>query len=257
MELQEYINNSNIQPYREYEIHYGKYAGRYKIYWNPSICEMYEGIRVKRWQTDSTITIGDWVESDDGLCCQLIAVYKARGRILSFYKFPMVTLVGRTKKDGTLIRQRLLCNYTPLGSSTVSGKHRNNVLKDSQKVQYATYLAMGIEINKAYKKVFMSERRRCAAMKLGAIHPEAYKLLEDPTVREELTRQLEPFQEKLKGRLTEEKIINHIEELLEKSQRGSKDHRENIRFVLNLINDKDVRNVPEAEFKELPPPEEI
>jgi hypothetical protein len=41
----------------------------------------------------------------------------------------MITVVSRLAKKG-LVRQRLLCNYAPLGGSTLSGKHRNNIHKD-------------------------------------------------------------------------------------------------------------------------------
>ena len=71
--------------------------------------------------------------------------------------------------------------------------------------------------------------------------------------------------DKVRERFSDERLINELEELINRSRKGSDAHRENIKFILALANKlptelypkkiKSVNSIEEVNYKEVPPPQ--
>lgn len=255
--------DSNIKPYRVFTVSRGNYIGRHRIYWNPSICEYYEKVKTKQWRDDPNIEIGDWIESDDGTVAQLLQIMKNFKDIVRFYRFPFTTITAYKVKTGEWKFNRFLASYVPINATKtgiLEGKDRGYDKGKYQqtKIRFATYLCMGIDINKAYKLCFQQTVFKSNFDSTISYNRKVMNMLKDEIVQAEIRNQLATFDEKLGATIPEEKLIKHIDDLLNYSVKGSKDHRENIQYIMKLTGKdgfKDIKNIKEAEYNEIKPPE--
>lgn len=246
-----------MNMYREHKVYHGNYQGTYRIYWNADACREHENnVRIKRWRFDE-LEIGDWVESDDGTVAQLLDIKVSKGnKPVYFYRFAFTTVTSYkyTNKEGINIHKynKFNANYTPINSSSVSTIYPERA---NSKIRFATYIALGINPTKAYQMVYFNWSKKFSSK--TSLQRKATNMIKDKVVKQELMNQLSEFRDKLNSKFNDEIIIAHIEELLSFSKKGSREHRENIQFVLEMLGKKEMKddsNAVDAEYEEVKPP---
>lgn len=239
--------------YREYRIQSGQYAGIHKIYWNSDICRQYEQIdTVKRWAIDKNLEVGDWIESLDGSCCQLLSkrtFTDKRGREHTFYRFPMTTITAYYTMKKVLKWNNFHASLSSRNSGLANSKPNSSIY---QKIRFVSYIINGINPLKAYRLAFNHKY----TISIASLHRRVTNLLKEREVIMELKEQLAPFRKELENKVSNQTLLEHIEKLLQFSKLGSKEHRENIKFVLELLNKipskKKIEDVEYEEAEEIP-----
>jgi len=237
--------------YREFRILSGQFAGTHRVYWNNDICRKYEHIdTIKKWAIDS-LEVGDWVESLDGSCCQLLdkRIYTdKKKRQHTFYRFPMTTITSYYTMKG-------ISKWNNFFASLSSRSYQlTNSKADSythQKVRFVAYIINGINPLKAYRLAF----NNYTTMPIASLHRRVTNILKERDTLMELREQLAPFRDELEQKIDNKTLLGHIEALLENSVKGSKEHRENIRFVLELLNKtSQKKQIKDIEYEEMDEP---
>jgi len=216
--------------FREYKISTGKYSGSYRIYLHIDYWKKdYPDNELKVWLEDTEYEQGDWVQSMDGFICQVLNVNPLVNKVnhtTLFVRFPMCTVTYYTKKDGTRKFSNFYAMFTSREKDNVSG---GRITIDSgKKIKFATLVSQGVNVFQAYKES-INDISTNIRMKR-----HIYALFQDKLVRNTLMTELKPFTDKLNSRITEDQIIEHLELLLSKSRQGSQNHRENIKFIMEL-----------------------
>lgn len=214
----------------------GLYEGQHKLYWNTHICKLYEkNVKIYKWGQIEVLNAeaGDWVETYDGTVFQILhkRIYKDknRNRQFIFYRFPIATVYAWETKTGYKYRQ-LFGNFMNMSRNNM----RMNTLagSDNQKLRFATYLVSGINPLKAYRLAF----NNFATLPVTTLHRRVNQMITDEIVKKELFTQLEPLVEQLNTEFSDERLVRELKELLERSRKGSDAHRENIKFIMALLN---------------------
>lgn len=245
-----------MDDYREHRIQYGQYAGIHRVYWNSSICKQYEKIdNVKRWAIDREIAVGEWVESLDGSCCQLIAKrthIDSKGRAHTFHRFPMCTITSYYTMKG---EYRYNNFFASLAARNGDIPYRRGETGYHQKIRFISFILAGINPLKAYRIAF----DYYTTVSIASLHRKITKILTDKDIQMEIQKQLTPFIEELESRLTEKSLIEELDLLIRNSKKGSREHRENLEFVLKLLNkipsNGSAKQIEQASYEEVPLPQ--
>jgi len=241
--------------FREYKISTGKFTGIYPIYLHPDYWKQdFPDIPLKKWLEDIEYEQGDWVQSMDGFVCQVLQVNKLVNKVNHtslFVRFPMCTVTYYTKKDGTKKFSNFYAMFTSRERDNVSGGRIT--IDAGSKIKFATLVSQGMNVFQAYKT---------AVKDIGItlrVKRHIYALFQDKLVRNTLMNELKPFTDKLNEVITEDQIIEHLELLLSKSRQGSQNHRENIKFIMELKGmispQANKRIIEDANYHEVPPPQ--
>lgn len=230
------MNIPDEQLFRTITLTKGLYIGEHKLYWNAYICKLFEhNTRIYKWGQSEVLEAiaGDWVETYDGTVFQILdkRIYndKKRNRQFFFYRFPIATVYAWETKKGYKYRQ-LFGNFMSMSR----GNMRQNTVagSDNQKVRFATYLVSGINPLKAYRLAF----NNFATLPVTTLHRRVNQMITDEIVKKELFTQLEPLVEQLNTEFSDEKLVQELKILLQASRKGSDAHRENIKFIMALLN---------------------
>lgn len=239
--------------YREYKIQSGSYVGTHKIYLHPDYWRKdYPDSVLKVWTKDLVYEVGDWVQSMDGFVCQVLKVSPMKNVItVMFIRFPMGTMTLYQKKDKTYKFSNFYAIMTPYEKNSVNKNGRVDKTS-TQRIKFAYLVSQGVELTSAYQQAFPFKYKQYFTIKREIKH-----LLQDELVRNTLMTELKPFTDKLNERITEDQIIVHLEELLEKSRKGSQNHRENIKFIMELKGmikpESNKRMIENADYTEILP----
>jgi len=249
--------------YRTITLSKGLYEGEHKLYWNPYICRIYQpDVKIYKWGQDEVLDAmaGDWVETYDGTCFQILhkRIYKdkKRNRQFVFYRFPIATVYAWQTLKGYKYRQ-LFGNFMSMSR----GNMKSNTIAGSsnQKIRFATYLVSGLNPLKAYRLAF----NNFATLPVTTLHRRVNQMITDEIVKKELFEQLEPLVDRLNNEFSDERLVEELKQLLDRSRKGSDSHRENIKFIMALLNklpdsmypnksDRKKMSV-DADYKVLPP----
>lgn len=239
--------------YREYRIQSGNYVGIHKVYLHPDYWRKdYPDSKLKVWTEDIEYEAGDWVLSMDGFVVQVLKVSHLKNVItVLFIRFPMGSMTLYQKKDKTYKFSNFYALMTPYERNSVNKGGRVDKTSTG-KIRFAYLVSQGVELFSAYKEAFPFKYKQ-----YFTIAREIKHLLQDDLVRNTLMTELKPFTDKLNERITEDQIIVHLEELLEKSRKGSQNHRENIKFIMELKGmikpESNKRMIENADYTEILP----
>ncbi|WP_448506065.1 hypothetical protein [Immundisolibacter sp.] len=247
--------------YRIITLTKGLYEGEHKLYWNSYICKLFEHCeRVYKWGNNEVLdaVAGDWVETYDGTVFQILhkRIYKdkKRNRQFVFFRFPIATVYAWETLKGYKYRQ-LFGNFMSMSR----GNMKSNTIAGSsnQKIRFATYLVSGLNPLKAYRLAF----NNYATLPVTTLHRRVNQMITDEIVKKELFEQLEPLVEKLNTEFSDQRLVDELKELLDRSRKGSDAHRENIKFIMALLNklpdamypnNKNKKIATEIQYQEVP-----
>lgn len=221
--------------YREVRLTNGIHSGVYRIYWNKYICEKMEKRAViYKWGDIEVLKAeaGNWVETYDGTVIQIldIRIYKdKKNRIFHFFKFPVATVYAWTNYLGITKFRQFQGNFMTAGRNTMKMTIAGS---DNQKVRFASYIVSGMNPLKAYRLAF----NNLAPTTVTTLHRRVNQMITDDIVRKEIVSQIEPLIDKINKSFSDERLINELDDLLTRSRKGTDAHRENIKFIMALMN---------------------
>ena len=196
-------------------------------------------VKLHNWAVDdyNQYTVGDYVQAEDGYIVQTLAIKEMKskkqrkGRTV-FIRFPMGTFAVYEKADGTVNYPRFYAQFTTGDKGSAGGRSRSNFTgsKDEAKRRFANLIVEGFDHRDAFRAAFSYYR----LLTPSQIERKITKLFKDKIVLEELHNLLEPYNENLKSKFPDKMLLDHLKDLLDKSKKGSAQHRENIMFILRL-----------------------
>lgn len=241
----------NDKLYRIITIQKGKYQGDYKIYWNRYIAEQFGVKDILNWLNDDLryATNMQYIESMDGTCVPLLYISRRTDKTREFYfcYFPnIMTYFYRNFKYEHFVKRNFYGNIIGNRHTLTKPGAITNSLK---KKTFVSYILSGVNPVTAYTLAFN-------ALYHPSLTGKVIKLMDDKIVRKEISIVYNQFRSKLEKHFTEEELIKEISSLITSSKKGSNTHRENLKFLLELMgkmgNDK-LLNATETPYEELPP----
>ena len=249
--------------YRIVKLKNGQYQGEYRIYWNKYIWSLFEHTDIYEWGNKECLQAqaGDWIETYDGTILPLLRmrIHKdKKKRTFHFFYFPVATVYSWTNWENKTQFRQLQGNFmygtkNQIGMKTIAGSN-------NQKLRFVHYIIAGLNPLKAYRIAFNNK----STLPVTTLHRKVNQLMSDEIVKKEIFNQIQPLVEKLGEQFSDERLINELDELLERSRKGSDAHRENIKFIMALLNKLPSAMYPgknsakdraiEAQYSEVAPP---
>jgi len=245
---------------RDYKIYNGNCEGTHYIYDNKEeLLKDYLDIKIWEWRDNNldSYEIGDWIKTDDGFYVQILKTRKLYNKekrnINTFIRFPMGTFCVYRRKDSGFTYPKLLSFISKLDSSSISGSYRNLDRDVMQKIKFATYILTGVEPHKAYILAY----KPITSLTSYQCKRKAVKLMNDKIVRNEISNQLQTFVTQVDDTFSIERLVTELDRLLTLSKAGTKDHRENIEFIMELKGIRKRQNskpgkIEEISYEEIP-----
>lgn len=253
---------------REYEVLYGKHKGVYKIYFNRHWLLLdHPDAKIVKWNDPEMLNAkpGDWFEGTDGGCCQLLdlKIVEPKWRYKDYWTYVYTfchTILKQLvrKKDMHFPKHYFNVLISPVNRSRYTSFREEYYVQSRYKIDvirklkfiYRTCI-LGEDITKAYEDIYKRKRKK---YQIYAYAIKAY--LE--TINKGLEMK-EEFIAKLKQYFTDEKLMEEMIMLIERSRKGSDAHRQNLQFLLELLGYKENKKdklikAKDAEFEELKPP---
>ena len=149
-----------------------------------------------------------------------------------FIRFPMGTFAVYEKVDGSIHYPRFYAQFTQGDKGSASGRSRANFTgsKDEAKRRFANLIYEGVDSRTAYRLAFSYKR----IITNSQLDRKITDMMKDKVVLDELKKLSKPVDDKLKELFSVDKIIKHLEELINNSRKGSATHRENLKLILRL-----------------------
>lgn len=226
-----------IDLYRIFKVDKGDYKGEYRLYFNRKVAEYYLPDRkIYKWGDDECLQAeaGDYIESYDGSVVMLIRkrVYTSKKTQVPFYffRFPMSTITAYVTKTKGIKFREFYGQMAYINKGEIVPKIRQG--SDNQKIRFVSMLLSGVHPFKAYRIAF----GKFDPIEIGNLHRKVNKLMTDEVVRTEINEQLVPFIEQLNEEFSDNKIVQQLKLLIDNSRKGSDAHRENIKFIMALLN---------------------
>ena len=98
----------------------------------------------------------------------------------------------------------------------------------------------------------------------GQLNEKVLSLITDKEVVAVINENKVELQDKIKEAFSDDRMVKELMDLLDRSRKGTDAHRENIKFVLALLNKlpdsmvnkklKSVNEIPVTPYEEVPPP---
>lgn len=228
---------------REYVIRNGSmYSGNHYLYESTDEFRYKissSNVKLYRWAIDDfrNYQVGDYVLAEDGYVVQILAIKEMKSRKerkgkTVFIRFPMGTFAVYEKADGSVHYPRFYAQFTTGDKGSASGRSRCNFtgMKDEAKKRFANLIFSGIDSRTAYRTAFNYKR----FITNSQIDKKITEIMKDKIVIQELRDLSKPVQDKIDNLFSVDKLINHLESLLNSCKKGSAAHRENLRFILKL-----------------------
>ena len=228
---------------REYVIREGSmYEGTHNVYENADECRsavQNPGINIHKWGVDDykQFQVGEYVQAEDGYVVQILVIREMKskkqrkGRTV-FIRFPMGTFAVYEKADGTVSYPRFYAMFTAGDKASAGGRSRTNFTgnADEAKKRFATMVAEGFDHKDAFRTAFNYYRWLTPSQREKKIT----KLFRDDVVIEELRELLQPYNDSINNKFPDKLLLKHLDVLLTNSAKGSRQHRENLRFIMAL-----------------------
>lgn len=218
--------------YRIITLSSGQHIGEYRLYWNETICRLLEdNPSILKWGDCLNAQAGDWIITYDGTVMQALSrreyIDKSKRKFI-FFKFPIATVYIWQRKDKWNYRQ-LFGNFMSM--------ERHSMIKawegtDNQKVRFATLIIAGINPLNAYRMAFNNHM----TLPIASLHRKVNQLMSDEIVQKEIITQLQPLADRLSDEFNDNRLVKELDLLLANSRKGSDAHRENIKFIMALLN---------------------
>lgn len=218
------------------------YAGTHLIFENEGEFReqnLSPSIKLHKWAIDDfrNYQVGDYVVAEDGYVVQVLAVKEMKSKKervgkTVFIRFPMGTFAVYEKANGSVHYPRFYAQFTTGDKSSASGRCRSNFtgMKDEAKKRFANLLFSGIDSRTAYRIAFNYKR----FITNSQIDKKISDMMKDEIVITELKILSKPVQDKIDNLFSIDKMIQHLESLLNNCKKGTAAHRENLRFILKL-----------------------
>ena len=188
------------------------------------------GITCKRWW-DPEIKAGDWVIADDGGVLQCLKYYKMTnkaGYTTHCYRFCNTTLSVYPRKCGETSISNFYAFFTKSCKSSIG---EVKPLERSKIVAFAQMVMAGMPIYKSFMSLKLHGHR------FGMVSSNAIlSVVQSPLFRKTIMEEVKTLNKRVNEKFTDDYVIKEIESLLENTTKGSKEHRENIKFILSLKN---------------------
>lgn len=219
---------------REFRVRRGLLKGEYIIY--DSIKEFQDnnpGVEYKVYPDDiDNLEVGDWVQAEDGYILQLLHIKK-----------PFLRGDNPNK-----VTQYFFCNSTPYATRGKKGvKTRkfygqfaypnNHRLSDGIvdiKINEALFMDMvlrGEPILKAYYLCLHKKQRPVNKIRATI---EIFNIFRNKKIMEAFDNKLPTLLTELAKEFDEKWVKDQLKDLIDNSKKGTKDHRENLKFIMEL-----------------------
>lgn len=254
---------------RNYILRGGKYEGVYQIYNDVEEFQAkLSGVPYLTWSVcnPSEIATGGYIEAEDGFVlpilhvrCFIHPVYK---RETYFVRFPMGTFMVWRLVSGKFRWSRFYAMYTvndkSSGSQLQYTTHRG---VDKLKQRFGILIAGGMKPVQAYLLAFGVDPNRYTP---GHLSNKATNLLREDIVMEEIRTTLQPFQDSINKRWSNEKLLEMMESHDINVKPGTATYQKWMEFIMELrglissskskaaLNVKDPDSVPDASYSEVP-----
>lgn len=240
--------------YRIVKLTKGQFEGEYKYYWNKHIFSLLEPHRTfYQWGSPEIIKAvpGDFIEAFDGIIVPLLDVRKytdKKNRRFHFCRFPTATTYYYFTATNELKFRQFQGNFMTAGRNSL--KMNTIPGSENQKVRFVSYLVAGLHPFKAFRLAMNNN----STLPVTTLHRKVNQLVNDEIVRNEISTQLAPFMNELDQKFDDKRLVNELDMLLERSRKGSDAHRENIKFILGLLNKlpDHMKEKNKKSFKEIP-----
>ena len=214
----------------------GNFKGKHRIYWNAYICNLYETAPIFKWDTKEchNAVVGDWIDTLDGTVMQILDIRdhpsKNNKRVHRFYRFCTATVYSWTRQKDDLIQyRRLQGNF--MTASNHSLKMTTKSGSQNQKLRFAAYIVSGINPLKAFRLAFSYYQTDT----ITTLHRKVNTMINDDIVKKEILIQSEPLIDEISEAFPNNRFVTELNELLTHSKKGSKDHRDNILLIMDLL----------------------
>ena len=221
------------------------------------------GKKWKKWgfEDPNEITIGDWFRVDDGYVIEILKLkrfHPETPKDTLFIRVPMGTFSVYMTRKGWKWRQ-LYAQFSVPHKGSISQRSRIYHGGMIDKIKFATLVISGVSLTQAVRMVTPSLHHITKTQLLL----KAAKYMNDEVVQVEIRTQIAKFNDDIEKKFGDERIINELDLLINKSRKGSDAHRTNIQFIMELrrmyeqqSNGKNkIRNAEPAEYKVVPPSE--
>lgn len=257
---------NELDLYRTFKVAKGQYEGEYKLYFNRTVAAHYlpENIKIYKWGDNECLNAeaGDYIESYDGSVVILIRkrIYTSKATQMPFYffRFPMCTITAYTPKTKPVKFREFYAQAAYLNKGMVVPRIERG--SRNQKIRFATMIISGVHPFKAYRIAFS----KLEPIQINTLHRRINMLITDEVVQKEIKDQLLPLAERLGEEFTDERLVKELGLLLQASRKGSDAHRENIKFIMALLNKlpdamypngKNKKIAAEVPYSEVRPPQ--
>jgi len=214
--------------FREYKITQGKLIGTYKIYLHKEYwLKDYPNVILKEWTIDTEYSDGDWVLSMDGFVVQVLRtrLIDAKRKML-WVRFPMCTVALYQRVDKSI---KFTNFYALMTAKKVDSLGEVND-SHAHKQAFVRFLLSGLSPIEALKKATGNYQIKNKYQNTS----NATKMLKDQTVRKMIMEEVSLFKDKLNETISDDRILDELDQLLSKSRKGSMAHLGNLKFVMEL-----------------------
>lgn len=249
---------------REYNLERGLFKGTHILYLNKEIAQtLNPNMKLMRWRDERMFEeaeAGWWIEADDGWVVQLLrkVVYKPKTNNVYhyFFRFPMCNAIAYINQSGTKRFRQFQGQYTYANKNRISP---STTMEASRKKRFASFIVAGLSPPKAYYLAFNDN-----TVKGLTLTYRMDRLMSDKIVQKEVIALMEPLAAKVNESFSDERLISELEQLLDRSRKGSDAHRENIKFIMSLVNKlpshmypdrKKNKEILDTPYEEVKPPE--
>jgi hypothetical protein len=221
---------------REYLIRGSKaYNGVHYIYENQEECRKHQNdVRIWKWAIDDVrkYNIKDWLQAEDGYVVQILHIrtmVNKYGYVTYFVRVPMGTFACNIRQDDSVRFPRLYAQFSN-GTKTSASIRSRFHYGIHEKIKFASLIVAGVHPFKAYSLIY----RPKTFLTNYQLNSKVTELMADDVVQKEISGALAKFQNDFDNKFSYEKILEHLEELLDNSEKGTAAHRGNIQFIMEL-----------------------
>lgn len=226
--------------YRIFTIHKGSNAGDYKLYFNRTVAQHYlpENIHIYKWGEVECMSAqpGDYIEAYDGAVVMLMNVrpYVSKQNKVPFwfFRFPMCMIRAYRLRNGTYKFGEFYAQMTYLNKNRLVSTMRYGT--DNMKIRFATLIVAGVHPIKAYRLAFGANW--ITSLDIRSLNKRINNIMKDEVVKAEILQQIQPLVDKLGDKFSDERLVQELDLMLSNSRKGSDAHRENIKFIMALLN---------------------
>lgn len=249
---------------REYWVKNGRYTGKHLIYDNPQeYLKLFPDRKLRRWSEDpiTEMSIGDYIRADDDFVVQILNIYPRENlrdkTITYFVRFPMCSVYAYRRRDLTWKHQNLYAMYSYPNKNSLSNVINGLSGKSERKIKFVLLLMSGYSLIHSYRIAYNEK----SAISIDKVIYRVRTLLTDKIVKDEIMKQLQELEDKLRGKITLDDFINKIKGHWDAVELGSSQELNAIKAIgqmagfiqpkVGSVVDVPSKNIPEADEAEI------